>query len=67
MIADMYDICYICHQEGHFASNCKLNKYTTIEPTPKKQYQSESYNESTKVISFEEYIHANLMKELDKN
>ena len=67
MIADMYDICYICHQEGHFASNCKLNKYTTIEPIPKKQYQSESDNESTKVISFEEYIHANLMKELDKN
>lgn len=55
MIADMYDFCYICHQEGHFARNCILKHNQSPEP------------KEVKVMTFDEQIYANLMKELEKN
>jgi hypothetical protein len=84
----MYDICYICHQEDHFSSNCKLkhknnpininniiepnietNIEPNIEPISKRRYQQLEFKKepTIKLMTFEEQIYANLIKELDKN
>ncbi len=76
MIADMYDICYICNKKGHFTSSCPFNKFEekdeldeTYKPevSDELEVSDEPNPKKQKIVkmSFEELIYSNLMTNLN--